>query len=318
MPTPALLLSHLTWVGIAKEVTQGTPISPTIWVPCTVFKPDDVPMYVDDDSMAGNSTRVRGVYLGEQDSTIAMDGLLYPEIVGPLLVATGYADVITGAGPYLHTFKIPAAGTQPPSYTFTYYSGVGAANARQYPGCVMDQLDIIWDAKGVAKYTSIWKGWPSVTIAKPTPAFATTTPLMGWEVAPTVGGSANAKMISASMTTKRSTTAAHTLNNTRSPYNVFAGEVEAAWKIKMIALDEVDWLHIINNDQPALQLVATSPYGGTPPILTFIHGAAAWVKAPMDLTQKWVELDADITGFYNTADAGPEQFTLSNGVAVAY
>ena len=157
-----------------------------------------------------------------------------------------------------------------------------------------------------------------MTLAKPTPTWATTIPLMGWEVAPTIASVANAKMISAAFSSKRSTEAPHTLNNTRNPYNVFAGPVEASWKLKMIALDEVDWLHLTANDQPALSLVVTSPYGSPAPILTFTHAAAAWVKAPMDLTQKWVQLDADVTGFWNSGDGGPAQMVLSNGVATAY
>ena len=311
------LLSRLSWIGLAKETTIGTPVTPTLWVPATAIKPEDIPDYEIDDSIAGNATQNRGVYLGYLDGQVSLDGRMYPEVIGPLLVASGYADTVTGTNPYTHTFKIPAAGTQPPTYTLSIYDQT-TANIRQYPGAIMDQLDLIWDAKGNAKYTSLWKTWPSVTLTKPTPTWSTTTPLMGWEGAPSIGGSSVGRLISAQVTLKRGSATPHTMNNTRNPYTSFAGPAEADWKAKAIMEAETEWLHLINNDQPSLSMVFTSPYGSPAPVLTLTHASAAWIKAPRDYTQKWVQLDADIKGFLNTTDQGPISATLVNGASSAY
>ena len=313
-------LTRLSWIGIGKETTLGTAVVPTLWIPVTRPKVEDIPDYEKDESIQANPTMYRGVYLGYEDGDVEFDGRLYPEVIGPLLVASGYADSITGAGPsYTHTFKIPAAGTQPPSYTITTYNQLtSSGNVRQYPGAIIDQLDLIVDAKGSCKYTSKWKAWPSSTASKPTPTWVNTTPLMGWEMAPSIGGSAVSRLISSQLTLKSSTELPHTMNGVRTPYTTFAGPREADWKFKAICEDETDWLHLVNNDQPALSLPITSPYGSPAPVLTMIAAAAAFTKEPLDFTQKWVQLDADVTGFYNSGDGGPVQFTLVNGVATAY
>ena len=315
---PNLHLSRLGWVGLGKETTLGTAVTPTIWVPATAIKPEDIPDYELDDSIAGNATKLRGLYLGYQDGQVSIDGRLYPEVIGPLLVAAGWADTVSGTTPtFTHTFKIPTSGAQPASYTLTINDNT-TGNSRQYPGAIIDTLTIVSDAKGNMKYTSTWKTWPSVTVTTPTPTWTTSVPLMGWEGAPSIGGTAVGRLISAQMAIKRSTETPHTMNNTRLPYTTFAGPAEADWKVKAIMETESEWLHIINNDQPSLSVVFTSVYGTTPPVLTLTNTAAAWVKAPRDYTQKYVQLDADITGFYNSTDQGPVYATLLNSAAAAY
>lgn len=317
-------LSRLTFLSWAKEAaivpgTAPTPVAPTLFLPYTSLKPEDIPDYESDDSIANNVTKYRGLYLGWLDGMVSAGGRLYPEAVGPLLVMAGWADTVTGTNPYTHTFKIPSAGTQPPTYTLTIWDGTTASsNARQYPGAILDTLDFIADAKGNLKWKATWKTFPSVTVAKPTPTWSTSTPFMGWEIAPSIGGAAVPRIISSQLSIKRNSEIPHTQNNTRNPYTSLAADAEADWKIKAIMETESDWLHIINNDQPAVSMVTTSVYGSPAPVLTFTHASAAWIKAPRDYTTKWVQLDADIRGFYNSTDQGPGFLTLLNGTATAY
>lgn len=309
-------LSHLGYSGLAKEVTEGTKLDPTAFFPFTRFIAEDVPNYVRDESIAASATLVRGVYQGEFDSTVDFEAHAYPETIGPHLVAAGFVDTISGAGPYTHTFKLSSTAAQPPSYCWTDWN---RAAYRQYPGSRLDELVITVDAKGAVKLASKWKGWKSVvSVATPTATFPATVPLLSWQAALSIGGTANNKMISAALTVKRSTEAIHTLRNSQSPYTDFAGPVEADWKLKVAFEDEVDWAHLNSNDQPAISLVITSVTGTPAPVFTLVSDTAPWVKAPIDRTQKFMQLDSDITGVMNTTDNGPVMFVLTNGVATAY
>jgi Phage tail tube protein len=310
-------LSHLGWSGLAKEVVEGTALDPTVFIPFTRFIAEDIPNYVRDESIAASATLVRGVYQGEFDSTVDHECHAYPSAIGPLLVAAGFVDTITGAGPsYTHTFKLSSSAAQPPSYTWTDWN---RAVYRQYPGCRLDELVITVDARGATKLQSKWKGWKSVIAGDtPTPTFSAAIPFLNWQTALSIGGAPDAKMISAALTVKRATEAIHTLRNNQSPYTDFAGPVEADWKLKVVFEDETEWTHLLSNDQPAIQLVITSVTGTPAPVFTLQSDTAPWVKAPIDRTQKFMQLDADIVGSLNATDNGPVMFVLVDGHTPAY
>lgn len=318
MPNPTPILSRLIWVGLGKETTQGTPVAPTIFIPVsTATKPTDTPDYIDDDSLVGSAGKIRGTYQGILRTGVSLDGFAFPDSIGSLLVAAGLADTVSGTTPnFTHTFKLPVAGTQPPSWTIVVWEGGVNAQARQYPGQVLDTLDITLDIKGAVKWAAKFMGWPSSLVTKPSPTFPTTAPWLSWQAALTIGGTANPKPVSGKISIKRSSEYVDTMANVQTPYNVFADAMEAAWALKMLMTDEVDWTHAISNDQPAVVLSLTAPSSG--PVLTFTSTKGAWKKAPPDFSGKKVMLDADITSITNATDVGPIAATLLNAVATAY
>lgn len=308
------LLSRLSYVMLQKEGTQGTAASSgnSYFIPVQDAQGEELPHYVNDDSLANNASLIRGVYQGERDSTFTYNGFLYPEIVGPHLVACGFADTLSAST--THTFKVPAAGTQPPSYTINDYDVV--AN-RKWAGMVMDQLDWTFDARGGVKQTTKWLGWTSASSASSTPAWPTTVPFLGWQTAVSVGGVSTTRFLSAGVTIKRSTEVIHTLGNTQNPYNVFAGPVEANLKIQAIVENYTEWNQLINNTQPSIVLTASS-VSGSSSLLTITSTSTAWTKATISRKGKYLVLDAEITGIQNATDVGPMGVVITNASAAAY
>lgn len=308
------LLSRLSYVMLQKEGTQGTAASSgnKYFIPVQDAQGEELPHYVNDDSLANNASLIRGVYQGERDSTFTYNGFLYPEIVGPHMVAMGFADTLSAST--THTFKVPSAGTQPPSYTINDYDVV--AN-RQWAGMVADQLDWTFDAKGGVKQTFKWLGWTSASSASSAPSWPTTNPFLGWQTSVTVGGVATTRFVSAGVTIKRSTEVIHTLGNTQNPYNVFAGPVEANLKIQAIVENYTEWNQLINNTQPAIVLTATSTTGSSS-VLTITSTSTAWTKATISRKGKYLVLDAEITGIQNSTDVGPMGVVITNASGAAY
>jgi hypothetical protein len=308
--------TQLGHVGWAKEVTPGTYVAPTLFIPYTASNPEDVLEYVNDESADANGTHVRGVYQGVKDSTFDLSGNLYPEVIGALMVCLGLADTVTGAGPYTHTFKMPAAYVVPPSASLTDFNTV---EARGYPGQKLSELKVVTDAKGTAKYTSAWMGFPSAAQSTPTPSYpATPSSLMGWETAVTVGGTASDRNINTEITVKRNVEAVHSQNGVQAPREMLADAIEASFSCKSIFDASTDFNHLLSNDQPALQVAITTPGGGSNPVLTLKMSKVSVSKAKVDRSGKYAVLDWSGDGIYNATDAGPIQATLLNAVSTQY
>jgi hypothetical protein len=139
---------------------------------------------------------------------------------------------------------------------------------------------------------------------------------MGWQVAVTVGGVATARIVSAGITIKRNTEVIHTLNNTQSPANVFAGPIEVNYKVQATVDNYTEWNQLINNTQPAIKFTASSNQGSGS---TFVASSntCAWTKATINRKGKYMMLDAELTAIANATDLGPAQFTLGAGTGVS-
>lgn len=97
------VLSRLGYIALAKEVTQGTYLAPTFFIPTT--KPDAEDLYVPlrDESYRNNDTGLQGLYQGPGDSTFDFDLHAYPDalpflfraIIGPDTVTAGTSTVLS-------------------------------------------------------------------------------------------------------------------------------------------------------------------------------------------------------------------------------
>jgi hypothetical protein len=379
------LLTRLSWLGLAKETTQGTAVNPSLYVPVMAPKTEDVVTTLDDDSLANSATKIRGVYQGIKDGTFDYDMLVYPEAVGLHAIAAGLVDTtavyrtvadgvttitstaITSAtaaftqadvgatiagsanipagtviasvtsgtaavlsqnatasstaqtfniggtvGQSRHRLALASSGAQPSSLTLTDFD---VFETRQYPGGVLDQFDLTVDAKAVVKLAAKWKTWPSAVSGTGTYAGPASVPYLGWQVYAFVNGAAANRIVSAAFTFKRNTEAIHTLSGSQGPQTVFATEAEASVKMKALFNDDTDLNYLLNNTQPAIQLSLVGNGGTT---LTVTMSKAAFKKAPIDRSGKYLQIDIDADGVLNTSDAGPMALTLQDTHSAAY
>lgn len=97
------VLSRLAYIALAKEVTQGTYLAPTFFIPTTKPDAEDVYVPLRDESYRNNDTGLQGLYQGPGDSTFDFDLHAYPDalpylfraIIGPDTVTAGVSTALS-------------------------------------------------------------------------------------------------------------------------------------------------------------------------------------------------------------------------------
>lgn len=111
------VLSRLGYVGIIKEVTQGTYLTPAFYIPVTKCVAEDVFVPVRDESYRNNDTGLQGLYQGPGDSTFEIDLLAYPDALPYVLRGIVGPDTVTTVGVSTTLASNCAAGATPISLT---------------------------------------------------------------------------------------------------------------------------------------------------------------------------------------------------------
>jgi len=73
---PNVYPSVLTWLGVARELTAGEPVSPVITHPVdqNAFEPEDTPKFLDDKAIRGSMTDLFYKTLGVESATFSLNG----------------------------------------------------------------------------------------------------------------------------------------------------------------------------------------------------------------------------------------------------
>jgi len=258
--------------------------------------------------------RVTGVPTGAGPFTIP---LLNAAAGVPLLLTQGHAAGVAVAGFTLHTFK--TALTQPDSYSITEFNGF---EARGYAGCKLDTLTLKIDPKGMITYDAKWMGFPSTSQNTPIPVEPLTQPFLGWMWTLAVGGVPSSRGLTLDYTIKRASEAIPASTGTQAPREIFVAGIEFDAKMKAIFENNLDFNNLLTYAKVALLSTLTQPpaVSGVPggAQLAVSNSRSVWYKIPTNKQSNFMQLDADITGTYNTTDAGPGAVTLLNQQAVSY
>jgi hypothetical protein len=89
------VLSRRSYIGIAKEVTQGTYVAPTFFIPVTNPIGEDVYVPIRDESLRNNDTVLQGLYQGVGDSAVSFETMAYPDATGYILRSVIGPDTVT-------------------------------------------------------------------------------------------------------------------------------------------------------------------------------------------------------------------------------
>jgi hypothetical protein len=89
------VLSRRSYIGIAKETTQGTYAAPSFYIPVTSPVGEDVFVPIRDESYRGNDTVLQGLYQGPGDSAVSWDMMAYPDATGYILRSIIGPDTVT-------------------------------------------------------------------------------------------------------------------------------------------------------------------------------------------------------------------------------
>lgn len=317
-----------SYVGIAKETTEGTPVAPTAYIPVAIgkLKTADIidPLY--DEGLRGSLVKEYAYIPGRTRSTFDFGGALFPDTFGwPLAGLLGSVATTGASAPYTHTVSLKnsattAADAQPTSFTLTDFY---AANVRAYPGIAIHEVGISFSADGLLEYDAKGTGWLSSTASTPTPSFSTVLPTPVWQATVTIGGSAVANAVDGSITMTRSVTPIYGISNSQAPYNIFLGALETKGQFKFVMENDTELTRFLTNTQPSITIDWSNGSGSTATQVAATITKGAYTTAVIDRSKDFVEVQIDLTGIANTTDAGstggfaPIKWTLKNAVAAS-
>jgi hypothetical protein len=320
--------THRSYLGIAKEATKGTAVTPVAYIPVLAasLKNDDIygPLY--DEGLRGSLVKNYNYIQGRGNSTIAFGGAAFADTVGWCIAGLLGEDVISGASaPYTHTISLKnsataAADAQPTSYTLTDFY---AANVRAYAGVQISDFSLKFNSEGLLEYDTKGMGWLSATASTPTPSFTTILPTPVWTGTVTVGGASITNSVTGSIDMKRPVTPIFGISNTQNPYQVFSGALEVTGKVTFLMEADTELTRYLTNTQPALVFNWSQ---GTSAALTQIQATmtkGAYTLAVIERSKEYVEITVDINAQGNLTDSGtvgysPIKWVVKNAYATSF
>lgn len=323
MPVQASVRSYL---GIAKEVTKGTPVAPTDFIPvlASSLKAVDIidPLY--DKGLRGSNVENYNYIPGRTRSTIDFGGAVFADTIGyPLGGLLGDVATVGASAPFTHTLSLKnsataAADAQPTSFTFTdFYS----AAVRTYSGIQIHDFNLKFSADGMLEYGAKGTGFGSATATTPTPSFSTILPTPVWLGSVTIGGTTITNAMNGEIVLKRPVSPIYGIAATQNPFSVFAGALEVTGKFTFIMENDTELTRFLTNTQPAIVLNWASGAGAAAVQIRANLTKGAYTAAASDRGSDFIQISVDINGQGNTTDAGatagfsPIKWTLQNAKA---
>jgi hypothetical protein len=298
-----------SYLGIAKEVTKGTVVAPTDFIPVSkdALKPQDMVDALYDTGLRGSNVLNYNYIPGRKHSTVDFGGAVFADTIG-YGIAGVLGDVATvgASAPYTHTISLKnsltsGTDTQPISYTLTDFYAV---DVRSYPGCQFSDFSLKFNADGMLEYDTKTMGFSSTTPADPTPTFSTVLPTPVWQGTVSIAGSTVANSMTGNIDMKRPVTPIYGIGQTQDPYQVFLGPLEVTGKITFIMETDAQLTNFLNNVQPAIVLNWAYGAGATAVQIQATITKGAYTAAVIERGQDFVQVSIDLNAQANTTDDG--------------
>lgn len=315
-----------SYLGIAKEVTRGTAVAPTDFIPVMKdnLKPVDIvdPLY--DTGLRGSNVLNYNYIPGRTRSTVDFGGAVFADTVGYAIAGVLGSVATTGvSAPYIHTISLfnsltSGGDVQPISYTLTDFYAV---DVRSYPGCQFSDFSLKFNADGMLEYDAKSTGFQSEVVSDPTPTFSTVLPTPVWRGTVSIGGSPVSTAMTGNIDMKRPATPIYGISNTQDPYQVFLGPLEVTGKITFVMDNDSQLLNFLNNTQPALVFNWNYGSGASEVQIQATLTKGAYTTGVIERGEDFVQVSVDINAQSNTTDAGssggfsPIKWVLKNAKA---
>lgn len=313
-----------SYLGIAKEVTKGTPVAATAFIPIMKdsLKPVDIidPLY--DTGLRGSMAENYNYIQGRRHTEVDMGGSVFADTIGYWLGGIlGRVDTVGASAPYTHIISLKnatAGDAQPTAFTISDYY---VANTRYYPGCQVTDFTMTFNADGQLEYTTKVAGFPTQTTSAPSPTFTTIPPTPVWRGTVSIGGSSIAYTTAGTITMTRKNEVIYGISNDQGPYEVFLGALDTTGNLTFVMENDDQLLNFLNDTQPALTFTWNNGAAGSAETeIGFTITKGAYTTAAIDRSADHVSITVDINAIANTTDAGatggyaPVKWTLKNAV----
>lgn len=238
-----------------------------------------------------------------------------PATGGLLYAHASAATVVPVTGPYTYAWSLlNSGGGQPIAHTLTHYLGPTATTqARAYAGYSLTELDLTFNAESEL-YTWAGKGvsWPSTPAAAlPTANGTAIKPIASWQTLVGIGGPASGGTLVSTVSDgevdiMREAVPIYTANGVQTPYIIQRGQLNVTGKLNFTAVsDESALLYMMNNTQPAVQIVTSNGLSGVNLIsITIDMAQCAFVTSDPDTSKTAVGYQTTFEPVFNTTNAG--------------
>ena len=298
-----------SYVGIAKEVTKGTAVAPSQFIPVAAgsLKPVNIidPLY--DEGLRGSAVKSYNYIQGRTRSTFDFGGAVFADTIGfPIAGVLGTVETTGASAPYSHNISLTnsltvGADIQPISYTLTDFSAV---DVRNYPGVQFHDFSLKFNADGLLEYEAKGTGWLSEVTTATAPTFSDVLPQPVWTGTVSVGGSTLSTAMNGNIDMKRPVTPIYGISNTQNPYQVFLGALETTGKITFVMENDQQLINYLTNVQPAITLGWSSGSGASAVSIACQITKGAYIAAAIDRSKDFVDITIDLNAQGNTTDAG--------------
>ena len=298
-----------SYLGVAKETTEGTAVAPTAFIPVAQgkFKATDIIGPLFDEGLRGSLVKQYGYIPGRTRSEIEFGGPVFADTL-PWSIAGLLGSVTTtgSSAPYTHAISLKnasatAADAQPTALTITDFY---AANVRAYAGVSIHDFALNFSAEGLLDYDAKGTGWASATASTPTPSFTSVTAIPVWQATVTIGGTTISNAVSGMISMTRPITPIYGISNTQNPYNIFQGALETKGQLSFVMEADTELTRFLSNTQPSIVINWANGSGSSATQLQATITKGAYTAAVIDRSKDYVEIKIDLTGIGNTTDVG--------------
>ena len=308
MANPTIYPSNLTWLGIAKESTYGTPVAtPTAWIPLMepAWKADQKQLL--NEAIYGDMSKIHGVVQGVRSDTLTYKSYLFLDtLFQHMETVLGAADTVTGASdPYTHkTSLLNTGNAQPPSWTLSLYNG---AETWQMPGAIVSKVEVDLKAEDLSSLNVEWMGLPAVKVSNPTNTPSTAKPWASWNTTINVNSVAASSYSDIKLTFTRECEAVQTADGTIAPYVIFVGPLNVEGDLTGVyqgyTNNPQDLSNYLTNGQVPIT-VQVNPVGDATHYGLFQQTLCAFTSVEVKVPAgKYLEIQGKFVGIANTTDA---------------
>lgn len=167
------------YLGIGKEDTEHTAVPPTCFIKYSDFKGNATIETEEDGGHMGGRGKVSNVDRTKAFSEPEIQDRLRPEGGLEHILEMFFGNVMSGAvagstGAYQHDFN---EGDTLPSYTLTHGFNYASEKARQFAGCMMNEVEFTFKTDESPSYsTKLIGDYPKFGVDEPTLSFAVAPP----------------------------------------------------------------------------------------------------------------------------------------------
>ncbi len=305
---------------IAKETSKGTAIaSPTTSLPVRSFTGNRDKTKLPDMSLRGSAvdafSEADGVYHG----VFSIEGDVFVDSFGHLLLSIMGEEAISGVGPYVHAFTTLNSGDQqPPGHTiWDDYSVV----CRRHFGSQLSSLALSWEDNGLLAYSADALTLGDTVVTAPVASYGALAPMAAWYGTCLIGGVAAYPLSGELTITRNDAEPIHVQDGLQSPRYIWVGPLSIEGTLVLLMENDTYYDQFVNNTQPTLALTWTQSASA---IISVTMSKATWRTPEKDLSGSYVKLEIPFKALGNTTDVGassgysPAKFSLTNSRATVY